>query len=121
MPGELKSKDMRSPDAQKTAVRLRRFNMVRKALISDLGGDPSKAQELLARNAAALALIVEEKVERKLAGLPVDVNELGTIMNNLRRQLETLGIERRARDVTADLSKYIENRRPPQLINGVAS
>ena len=114
----VRSSDLRSPAAQQTATRLRRFNLVRRALLSDLGCDPSKAQQSLAKSAAALAMIVDEKLERKLNGLPIDVNEFGTLTNNLRRQLEALGIERRARDVTQDLSKYIEAR--AQRTNGAA-
>jgi hypothetical protein len=114
----IKSKDMRSPEAVATARRLQRFNSVNKALLSDLGGDPSKAQAILAHNAASLAMVVEERVDALIDGGDVNVGELSTLMNTLRRQLETLGIDRKPRDITS-LARYLEDKRLP-TINGAA-
>jgi hypothetical protein len=118
--GRFVPKERRQESAEVTARRLRRFRSVKKALISDLGGDPSKAQEVLAHNAAALAMVCEEKVDTLVAGRAVEIGELSTLMNTLRRQLETLGIERKPKDVTS-LARYLEERRSNgATINGTA-
>jgi hypothetical protein len=118
--GRFVPKERRQESAEVTARRLRRFRSVKKALISDLGGDPSKAQEVLAHNAAALAMVCEEKVDTLVAGRAVEIGELSTLMNTLRRQLETLGIERKPKDVTS-LARYLEERRSSGVtINGTA-
>jgi hypothetical protein len=112
--------EVRGEKAEATAARLRRFRKVRNALVSDLGGDPSKAQEVIAHNAAALAIWCEETVEELARGGKVNIAELSTVMNTLRRQLETLGIERKPKDITT-LARYLEERSSPKTINGTAT
>jgi hypothetical protein len=107
----------RLPEAEATARRLRRFRRVRAQLIADRGNDPTQAQEILADNAAALAIRLEAEVAKMMQGRMVDVGELNTSMNTLRRLLETLGIERQPRDITT-LSEYLAKRQQPAAING---
>lgn len=115
-----KPEQTRDEVAKATAQRLRRFGRVHRALISDLGGDPSKAQEVIAHNAAALAIWCEETVEALAAGGKVNISELSTVMNTLRRQLETLGIERKPKDITT-LATYLEKHSSNgTTINGTA-
>ena len=106
----------RSLDAEATARRLRHFRRMRGQLLTDRGGEPTQAQQILADNAAALATKLEEQIAEMFDGHPVNVGELCTMMNCLRRLLETLGIERRPRDITT-LENYIAER-SKQAANG---
>ena len=45
----------------------------------------------------------------------LDIGPVTTAVNSLRRVLETLGVERKAKDVTPTLSEYIE--RHPTIID----
>jgi hypothetical protein len=109
----------RLPEAEATARRLRRFRRVRAQLIADRGNDPTQAQEILADNAAALAIRLETEVAKMMQGRMVDIGELNTSMNTLRRLLETLGIERQPRDITT-LSEYLAKREQPATNGAMA-
>lgn len=105
----LRSSALRAPEAEATARRLRRFKATRKALLADRGDDPTRAQEILADNASGLAMWAEEQIEMLIAGdESVDIGKLQTVVNTLRRLLETLGLDRVMRDVSPTLSKYLE-------------
>src|ERR1043166_9549813 len=107
----------RSEEAKATARRLRRFGSVKRQLVADCGGDPSQAQEAIEHNAAVLAIWCEEQVASMVKGDNVKIAELSTVMNTLRRLLESLGLERRMKDVTPSLDRYIAER-SPKVING---
>jgi hypothetical protein len=85
----------------------RRYRDVLNELISDLGGDPSGAQSAIARRAAALCVVCEQAEAEMVAGVKLDVAEFVTATNSLRRLLADLGLERRARDITPSLEKYL--------------
>jgi hypothetical protein len=106
----------RSLEAEATARRLRRFRRVRGQLLADRGGEPTQAQEILADNAAGLAIRLEEQITAMFDGQPINVSELNGSMNTLRRLLETLGIERQPRDITT-LESYLAER-SRQTVNG---
>jgi hypothetical protein len=80
------------------------------ALASDLGGDPSAAQQALIEQAACLKALTDDFGRRWLAGeLPSNEVPLWLAsINNLRRMLETTGLERRAK--TVSLSDYIARK-----------
>jgi hypothetical protein len=101
-----------------TASRLRRYQRVRRQLIADRGGEPTQAQQILADNASALAIRLEDEVAAMLDGHEVDMGALNTTVNTLRRLLETLGIERQARDITS-LSQYL-SQHAGKIVNGDA-
>jgi hypothetical protein len=80
----------------------RRFRDLISAHVSDLGGVPaiSAAQLSLIRRASAIEIELE-RMEGKLAqDEAVDFDLFSRATGHLRRVLETLGLERRARDVT---------------------
>jgi hypothetical protein len=87
---------------------VRRYRDVLAELVSDLGGDPSEAQSLIARRAATLAVWCEQAEAEMAAGRDFDVSVYATSANALRRLLADLGLERRARDAGA---ASIEERR----------
>jgi hypothetical protein len=94
-------------DREATARRIRRFKRVRNQLLTDRGGDPTQAQQVLADNASALAVWLEEAAGQMMQGVSQDLSQINGSMNTLRRLLETLGIERKPRDITT-LEQYID-------------
>jgi hypothetical protein len=105
-----------------TARRLRRFRRVRQQLLTDRGGDPTEAQQILADNAAALAMRCEEAITHSIHGTAVvDIGAFNSMVNTLRRLLESLGIDRVPRDITT-LAEYMVKRNQQQTgINGRAN
>jgi hypothetical protein len=71
---------------------------------TDLGGVAalSEAQRSLVRRAAGLECELEQMEGRLSLGEAVSLDEFGRATSHLRRLLETLGLERKARDVTPD-------------------
>jgi hypothetical protein len=96
-----------SPEAEATHLRLRRVRAISKALLTDQGGDPTKAQQILADTAAGLAFWVEEQFRLMMKDEKVEIAPLTTAINSLRRNLETLGIRRVPKDVTT-IENYLE-------------
>lgn len=80
---------------------------------SDLGGRNhlTAAQRELAVRAAVLGAILADGEVRLLAGENVSLPEHLSAINAQRRVLVTLGLERKARDVTPDLRGYLEAQR----------
>ena len=79
-------------------------------LESDLGGpkNTTNAQQQLIEHAAVMGAIIEHYGTQWLAGAQIDVAEYLSAINAQRRVLVTLGLERRPRDVTPSLGKYLE-------------
>jgi len=99
----------------------RRFSDVLKAHISDLGSwdAVSEAQASIARRAAMITVQLE-LLECKMARLVepnVDLADLySRLTNTLRRALESIGLERRARTISAlELTRSLASvpQRPP--------
>ena len=80
--------------------------------LSDLGGEDaaSEAERSIIRRAACLTVELEHlELAFALAGAatPEQLDLYQRTANSLRRLLESVGIERRARDVTPSLSEYL--------------
>jgi hypothetical protein len=102
------------PDYDGRSLWARRMRDLIALMTSDAGGDDAltEAQRSLVRRAATL--IVEcERMELSFAqddASPALLNEYGRASNTLRRLLETIGIERKSRDITPSLESYIGSR-----------
>jgi hypothetical protein len=83
----------------------RRYGDLVRAHIADLGGADrlSEAQKSLIRRAAALELELEQMEGKLSMGESIDLDAFGRATNTLRRTLETIGLERQARDVSPSL------------------
>jgi hypothetical protein len=70
--------------------------------VGDLGGKPllSEAQLSLVRRAAGLECELEQMEGKMSLGESVDLDAFGRAASHLRRIFESLGIERKVRDVT---------------------
>jgi hypothetical protein len=80
------------------------------AIESDLGGDPSTAQQQIIQRAAVTGAVLEDMATKWLAGGDLDVAMWATLTNVERRLYETLGIERRSKDVTPSLETYLASK-----------
>lgn len=80
---------------------------------SDMGGRDrlSAAQLSLVRRVSAIECELERMEARLSQGDEVDLDVFTRSSSHLRRILETLGIERRPRDVTPTLAEYAEAKR----------
>jgi hypothetical protein len=102
------------PNVDGRTLWVRRFKDVRALHLSDLGGEEntSAAEQSLVRRAAALTVVLE-MIECRLANegeLPPTVMDTYMRgMNTLRRVLETLGLQRRPRDVTPSVEEYVRS------------
>src|ERR1700730_9349718 len=80
----------------------RRFRDIVETVTADLGGKDllSEGQRQLIRRASALSIMCESVEADLVRDMPFDVANYLTATNSLRRVLETLGIERKSRDVS---------------------
>ena len=102
----------------------RRFNDILDGHIADLGGDAnvSQAELSIARRAATITVELE-RLESKFASGEASDRDLDLYQRasgNLRRLLESVGLQRRQRDVTPSLEQYIAARygQPDDVIEG---
>ena len=79
--------------------------------LSDYGGQEYMSEAQLAIcGMAATARVEMERIAARMsegAATPDDVDLYNRLAGNLRRHLETLGIERRQRDVTDDIDRVL--------------
>lgn len=87
----------------------RRFRDLCALHVEDLGGSSvlSEAQGSLIRRAATLEVELERREGQLAKGDEVDLDAYSRTAGHLRRILETLGIERRQRDVTPSLADLV--------------
>jgi hypothetical protein len=86
-----------------------RARQVLAAIEGDLGGADrlSEGQRQLAQRAALISVQCEDYETRFLMGQPHELPDYLAACNCLRRVLASLGLERRARDVTPDVGRYL--------------
>jgi hypothetical protein len=90
----------------------RRWRDLFEAHAADLGGADSlsEAQRSLIRRCATIEVQLEQ-IEAQLAqGRSSDLSTYATAAGHLRRIFETLGIERKPRDVTPTLEQYMAEK-----------
>lgn len=97
-------KDVFLVDIDERTVPARRFRDVLSQLVSDMGGDPSEAETIIARRAATLTVWCELAEAGMASGADFDVASYTTAANSLRRLLADIGLERRAKDVTPSIA-----------------
>ena len=84
----------------------------RDSIMSDLGGEDqlSTLERLMVENAAFSSTVLRDAHVRWLKGEPAPVTELATLENTFNRTAQALGLARRAKDVTPDLSQYLDGK-----------
>lgn len=108
-----KSRFISLSDLDKRTTAARRVREVMGALESDLGGEDhlSTAQRILVQRIAVQAAIIENMEAAWARGEAIDTGSLTTMVNALRRNLETIGLKRVARDASFtidDLAREFE-------------
>ncbi|KZC82512.1 hypothetical protein AYR46_03905 [Sphingobium yanoikuyae] len=88
------------------SITFRRYREILASLIADMGGDPTEAQSQIARRAASLSIWCEDQDTAAANGTPIDIGAYTTASNSLRRLLESLGLERKQRNVTPTIAEY---------------
>ncbi len=90
----------------------RRWRDLFEAHAADLGGanSLSEAQRSLIRRCATIEVQLEQIEGRLAQGGSSDLRTYATAAGHLRRILETLGIERKPRDITPTLEQYIAEK-----------
>jgi hypothetical protein len=90
----------------------RRARELIEAIQTDLGGGDrlSEGERQLVQRAAVLGAYIESCEVKWLGGEVVDLADYLAAINAQRRVLATIGLERRARDVTPDLKTYIAEK-----------
>ena len=88
---------------------VRRWRDIAELHMIDGGGEAvlSEAQKSLCRRAATLEVNLEQLEAKMSEGQGVDLDVFNRLSGNLRRILETIGLERRGRDVTPTLESYV--------------
>jgi hypothetical protein len=90
----------------------RRLRDLTAMLIADQGGDDmiSAAKMAIVRRSAIIMVELELRELRFADEEPSyqQLEQYSRISGNLRRMLESIGLERRAKDVTPSLSEYIK-------------
>lgn len=96
-------------DGDGNAAWTRRWQDLVSAHGSDLGGTDalSEAQSSLVRRVATIEIELEQLEGKLSKGEAVDLDAYTRAAGHLRRILETLGLERRSRDVTPTVEQYL--------------
>src|SRR5262245_48708501 len=95
-------------DVDGRSTMMRRYKEILAQIVSDIGGDPSEAENIIARRACTLAVWCEQAAAAMANGAEIDIQQFTTATNALRRLLLDIGLERRAKDITPTLSQYLE-------------
>jgi hypothetical protein len=87
----------------------RRARELIEAIETDLGGGDrlSEGERQLVQRAAVLGAYIESCEVKWLGGAAVELQDYLAAINAQRRVLATIGLERRARNVTPDLHDYL--------------
>jgi hypothetical protein len=91
------------------SVWARRLRDLESLYADDLGGASALSEFQLGLISTCATLRCElEKMEGRLSvGEPVDLDQFGRLVGHYRRCCETLGVERRKRDVTPSVDAYL--------------
>lgn len=97
-------------------VWVRRWRDLTDLHVGDLGGHEacSEAQLSLCRRIATTEVTLEQLEARLSEGAEVDLDLYNRLAGNLRRMLESIGLERRAKDLTPDSDVVAHFRRRPR-------
>jgi hypothetical protein len=97
------------PDVDGRSAIARRLKDISSAILADQGGAEqcSESRLQLVRRFAAAAVLAEQMESRLANGEQIDVQEYALLCSTLTRLAQRIGIERRAKDVTPNLSEYL--------------
>ena len=90
------------------------------AIADDLGGSEqlTEGTRQLVQRAAVLGAFIEDCEARWIGGEEFETNEYLAAINAQRRVLATIGLDRRAKDITPSLAAYIATKRAVNSTGG---
>jgi hypothetical protein len=91
------------------AVSLRGASRIISAILADQGGAEqcSESRLQLVRRFAAASVLAEQMESQLANGEQISIQEHALLCSTLTRLAQRIGIERRAKDVTPNLSEYL--------------
>jgi len=103
------------PGIDQRTLWVRRYRDLLALHVQDLGGDSniSEAERAIIRRACCLILECEQrevKFAKAGAASNFDIEVYQRLSNTMRRLLESVGLQRRPRDVTPTLQEYLRTR-----------
>jgi hypothetical protein len=103
---------MTMADIDRRTAAYRNADQLLHEILTDLGGEASASagQRELAQRAAVLAAMIADSEAKWLRGDPIDLSGYLASVNAHRRILATLGLSRRARDITPDPLEYARRK-----------
>jgi hypothetical protein len=110
------------PGVDQRSTWVRRCRDIINAHVADLGGDDNctTAEKSIVRRAAVLTTALETfEVKFAKAGQAsgTDLDLYSRTASNLRRLLESVGLERRPKNITTSVSEYLASKREPVTID----
>lgn len=106
-------------DIDHRSAEMRRLRDLLSSHVSDLGGEAniSHSERLLVSRASMLSLLAEMQergfVKANMVVKAAELDQYVRVVNTLRRLCETLGLQRRQKDITPDLQTYIRSKVRP--------
>jgi hypothetical protein len=104
------------PDVDGRSILYRRFKDIARLVAADQGGLDalSEARVQLVRRFAATCVMAEQIESNLCNGLEVDINQHTALSSTLVRLGARIGIDRRAKNVTPNLTDYLELQPAPE-------
>jgi hypothetical protein len=98
------------PDVDGRSLIYRRFKDIARLVAADQGGLDalSEARVQLVRRFAATCVMAEQIEANMCNGLPIDINQHTALSSTLVRLGARIGIDRRAKHITPNLTDYLE-------------
>jgi hypothetical protein len=120
-PRSISELDKRSLEKlERRGLEFQRNEAIRSSLVVDLGGEDavSVARALIANKCAFHAMKLENMQIASLSGEEIDLKLHGELTDRLRRGLESIGLERKHKDITPTLAEYLASKPTSVPTNG---
>ena len=108
--GKVRLRTLSDIDARTAAYR--RFRELAEAYTSDLGGDLSTAESAIVQRVVSLQVWLEDSEASYANTGALDIATYTTASNALRRLLADIGLRRRQKDITPDITDYVSQKEP---------
>lgn len=99
-------------DLDRRTAAFRNVSALIDSIKTDVAGsrDLTTGEQQIVQRVAVLGAVLEDMESRWLAGEALDAASYCTVINAQRRLLETIGTDRKAKDVTSSLQTYLAGR-----------
>lgn len=107
------------PDVDGRSLLYRRFKDIARLVAADQGGLDalSEARVQLVRRFAATCVLCEQIESDMCNGLPIDIDQHTSLASSLVRLGSRIGIDRRAKHITPNLTDYLELQSAPERVD----